>query len=258
MLSCRKTCSLNSAGVAESSAPISSSLSGTRSTKPSFDHIDSISRPRSARSWRSPPCTTAHEPPFQTALVHKRAGLPSLAARFDQDLFVVWNPAQWLRAGLQDGPEGFRGRGIETVVVNQLAEGDGSWQTKQLAAHFSICRPNSTGRSALSPRQKGILPGSPGAGETSTWLCEISSILQVDAPRTIVSPLRLSKTISSSSSPTRAPPCRASQKHTVKSTVGYGAAVNDRDTCEPCRDVREFATRSHVIRGRSSVNSSDG
>ena len=32
-----------------------------------------------------------------------------------------------------------------------------------------IARPNSSGRPTPSPFQNGILPGSPGAGETMTW-----------------------------------------------------------------------------------------
>ena len=47
---CRSTNSLNSAGEGnKSSVRIVSSLSGTRKTNPSFDHIDSTSSPRSAR-----------------------------------------------------------------------------------------------------------------------------------------------------------------------------------------------------------------
>src|ERR1035441_2211714 len=68
-----------------------------------------------------------------------------------------------------------------------------------------ISRPNSAGRPALSPCQKGILPGSPGAGVTVTRSWVIWAMRQVVAPRMMVSPARLSKTISSSSSPTRAP-----------------------------------------------------
>ena len=54
-------------------------------------------------------------------------------------------------------------------------------------------RPNSSGRPALSPCQNGILPGWPGAGDTSTRSWVISSMRQVDAPRIKVSPVRLSK-----------------------------------------------------------------
>ena len=77
-----------------------------------------------------------------------------------------------------------------------------------------IARPNSSGRVAVSPFQNGIFPGTPGAGETSTRSCVISSTRQVDAPRRNVSPTRVSNTISSSSSPTRAVPVLAPARNT--------------------------------------------
>ncbi len=49
-------------------------------------------------------------------------------------------------------------------------------------------RPNSSGRPGPSPFQKGILPGSPGAGVTRTRSWVISTMRQVDAPRMKVSP----------------------------------------------------------------------
>ncbi len=67
-----------------------------------------------------------------------------------------------------------------------------------------MASPNGTVRSAASALQNGIFPGWPGAGVTRTRSCVISSMRQVEAPRRKVSPTRDSKTISSSSSPTRA------------------------------------------------------
>ena len=55
-----------------------------------------------------------------------------------------------------------------------------------------MARPSSTGRPTLSPCQNGIFPGSPGAGVTTTRSRVMSSMRQVVAPSTIVSPGRLS------------------------------------------------------------------
>jgi hypothetical protein len=43
-----------------------------------------------------------------------------------------------------------------------------------------------------SPFQKGTVPGTPGAGETSTWSRVISSIRHDEAPSTITWPARAS------------------------------------------------------------------
>ena len=51
------------------------------------------------------------------------------------------------------------------------------------------------------PHAKRHLPASPGAGDTSTLSCVISSIRQAEAPSRNVSPVLLSNTISPSSSP---------------------------------------------------------
>ena len=77
-------------------------------------------------------------------------------------------------------------------------------------------RPSSIGPADPSPRQNGILPGSPGAGETITRSRVMSSMRQVVAPRMNVSPGRLSYTISSSSSPTRGPPGRRGTRRTAR------------------------------------------
>jgi hypothetical protein len=55
-----------------------------------------------------------------------------------------------------------------------------------------IARPSSKGRPGLSPFQKGIFPGSPGAGETTTRSRVMSSIRHADAPSRKTSPRRLS------------------------------------------------------------------
>ena len=92
-----------------------------------------------------------------------------------------------------------------------------------------IARPSSRGRPGRSPFQNGILPGSPGAGDTSTRSCVISSMRHDEAPSTNVSPTRLSNTISSSSSPTRGGArSGAEQKHAVQPAIRNRPAVGDR------------------------------
>ena len=53
-------------------------------------------------------------------------------------------------------------------------------------------RPSSTGRPIASPFQNGILPGSPGAGETSTRSWVMDSMRQALAPSRMTSPSRAS------------------------------------------------------------------
>ncbi len=125
---------------------------------------------------------------------------------------------------------------------------------------FPIASPKGTVRSAASAFQNGIFPGCPGAGVTITLSCVISSMRQVDAPRTKVSPAEASKTISSSSSPTRADwffsvPAR---KTPYRPRSGIVPPLVMAMRFEPRRAVTIFATRSHVRRGRNSANSSDG
>src|SRR5215472_7382062 len=52
--------------------------------------------------------------------------------------------------------------------------------------------PSSTGRLGASAFQNAIFPGSPGAGVTTTCEGVMSTIRQVEAPRTKVSPTRVS------------------------------------------------------------------
>ena len=116
-------------------------------------------------------------------------------------------------------------------------------------------RPNSNGRPGPSPCQNGILPGSPGAGVTTTRSNVMSSIRQVDAPSRNVSPGRDSYTISSSSSPTRVP---SGRKTPYNPRSGMVPALVTASRCAPLRLRIMPATRSHTMRGRSSLNSSDG
>ena len=120
-------------------------------------------------------------------------------------------------------------------------------------------RPSSSGRPAASAFQNGVLPGSPGAGDTMTRSWVISSIRHVEAPSRNVSPTRLSNTISSSSSPTRAPGPRSPVRNTpYNPRSGIVPPLTTATRFAPSRAVRVFFTRSHVIRGRRSAKSSEG
>ena len=88
-------------------------------------------------------------------------------------------------------------------------------------------RPSSIGRPGPSPRQNGSRPTSPGAGATITRSRVISTTRQVDAPSMIVCPGRDSKTISSSSSPTRGP--SRADVHGVHAAIGNRAAREQRE-----------------------------
>ena len=68
---------------------------------------------------------------------------------------------------------------------------------------FPMRSPNAMVRPARSPCQNGIFPGMPAAGVTRTRSRVICSVRHDEAPRRNTSPSRSSKTISSSSSPTR-------------------------------------------------------
>ena len=51
---------------------------------------------------------------------------------------------------------------------------------------------------------------------------------------------------------------RACEKHAVKPAIGNGAAIDDGHALRTLAAVSLLATRSQVMRGRSSANSSDG
>ena len=107
-----------------------------------------------------------------------------------------------------------------------------------------------------SPFQNGSLPGTPGAGETSTRSRVICSIRHELAPSWNTSPWRASYTISSSSSPTRAPPSAMNTPYRPRS--GMVPPLITASRLAPSRAVITPAVRSQMMRGRSSANSSEG
>src|SRR2546428_67796 len=144
-----------------------------------------------------------------------------------------------------------------SVTSSFVASSAGRERMRRASA--PIARPNSSGRPTFSPCQKGMRPGTPGAGETSTRSCVISSTRQLDAPRRNTSPSFVSKTISSSSSPTRPLPFSAPARNTpYRPRSGIVPPLEIATTFAPSRDRTTPAVRSHTMRGRSSANSSDG
>ena len=142
------------------------------------------------------------------------------------------------RAVVGDGPGGLPllvevrdevlgGLRVEVVLPAQALDRLFPRRRRQLASEprrWPV--PARRGRPPRSALQNGILPGSPGAGTTSTRSRVISVMRQLDAPRTKTSPTRDSKTISSSSSPTRrSGAVTVGEKDAVETTVGDGAGV---------------------------------
>ena len=128
------------------------------------------------------------------------------------------------------------------ALTDALVSGDPG--VRDTRCPSSTRRPGRTPLVLLAAPIGYILPGSPGAGETSTRSWVISSMRHVEAPSRNVSPTRLSKTISSSSSPTRARrPALRRQEHAVEPAVGNRAAVDDRDALGAFARGRAFRAR---------------
>ena len=115
---------------------------------------------------------------------------------------------------------------------SRMASSSGRLRTFRVSA--PMARPNSSVRPARSPRQKGIFPGTPGAGLTITRSCVISSTRHELAPSRNVSPTRVSKTISSSSSPIRPRAPSAPRRYTpYNPRSGNRPAARHRDPPRP-------------------------
>ena len=231
--SCRTTSAWTSSGSGSSSRGSGGwSTSGNRTTNPSSPQSVSTSTPVSSRI-------------FAAAAIAHGAWIAAAARRQDADAPVAELVAHALdddRRGVGDGARprpsdrggtaaGSRRRARRDRARASAARSRprGGMRSRSRIRR-PIASPSSSGRPARSPFQNGILPGSPGAGDTSTRSCVISSMRQDEAPSTNVSPTRLSNTISSSSSPTRAAPGRrADQEDAVQPAVGNRAAVGDRD-----------------------------
>ena len=192
-----------------------SSVSGNRTTNPSSVHIVSTSRPVSARArsttaiahgaWMRPPngvSTQIRQSPSssrqRSTRIVRSSGTTPAAAPDRRDSAPGFRP-----------PAG-RDRGAAPAAERRRPAAC----CRSARTISPMCRPSSSGRPAASAFQNGILPGSPGAGDTSTRSCVISSMRQLDAPSRNVSPTRLSNTISSSSSPTRAAGPRSPMRNT--------------------------------------------
>ena len=123
-------------------------------------------------------------------------------------------------------------------------------------------RPNSTVRPRPSPRQKGIRPGSPGAGTTRTRSWVISVIRQ--PARTEQEDVTRART--RTPSPRRARPpgpaarsrCRRPERLRTSRRSGIVPALTIAVRFAPRRASTVPPMRSQVMRGRSSLNSSEG
>ena len=131
---------------------------------------------------------------------------------FDDDRVVVGDGAGRLALVVNVLDQVLRGEFVEADVIAEPRERLGPGCVASSRVNAPNARPSSSGRPGLSPFQNGILPGSPGAGTTTTRSRVMSSIRHELAPRTNTSPRRLSYTISSSSSPTRVPSGRNTPK----------------------------------------------
>ena len=127
-----------------------------------------------------------------------------VAAALDHDGAVVGNLAGRLGLVGEKTQQIFRRAGIEIVLAHEARERGRPAATRAVRAPWRRCAGQTPAVvPGPSPFQNGILPGSPGAGVTSTRSCVMSAMRHVDAPRMKVSLGCDSKTISSSSSPTR-------------------------------------------------------
>ena len=121
------------------------------------------------------------------------------------------------------------GAPIEVVLARQPI--DGGRGPAAAAGRASGVRWRGRARAAVPrgrPSRTASCPAAPGAGETSTRSWVISSMRHDEAPSTNVSPAWLSKTISSSSSPTaRGAGRRADEKDAVEPAIRNRAAVGD-------------------------------
>ena len=182
---------------------------------------------------------------------HANAAVAHLVTTgLDDDIFIARNAARRSDLIFQIAKKIFSRGGVEAVLFDKLAEGNGPRQTQKLATHLADLSPELHRPAGGVASPEWHFAGFSGSRRNVTLLCEISSMRQVDAPRTMVSPLRLSKTISSSSSPTRAPFVAPARNTPYRPRSGIVPPLMIATRCDPWRGVSVFATRSQVIRGR--------
>ena len=111
---------------------------------------------------------------------------------FDDDRAVVGDGAGRLALVVEVGREVLGGELVQAELGPQPLDGASCSDDESSRVATPIARPSSSGRPGLSPCQNGILPGSPGAGETTTRSSVMSSIRHDVAPSMNTSPRRLS------------------------------------------------------------------
>ena len=173
--SCRTTRRSTSSGSGSSNEVSGGrSPSGYRTTNPSSDHITSTSSPASSRmravaaiahgAWTRLPSgdnTATRQSPRSSrersmTMVRSSGTAPAAAncsSRYAIRLAAAFASRPWSCSSVATAAAGSSLRSSRTS--------------------FPIAMPSSTGRPGPSPFQNGILPGSPGAGETITRSCVI-------------------------------------------------------------------------------------
>ena len=186
------------------SASGGSSVSGKRSTNPSSPHSVSTSGPPAARMraltaiaqgmWmRLPNGVSTHT--RQSPSSSRQRSTTMVRSSGTWPVASAWSARK--RSRFSAAP------GSRSCSFTRRVSAAACGNARSSRTMAPMRRPNSSGRPGPSPFQNGILPGSPGAGVTSTRSCVMSVMRHVDAPRMNVSLGCDSKTISSSSSPTR-------------------------------------------------------
>ena len=184
-------CSSSSGSKRNSSAPGgSSSVAGTRSTMPSSAAWAEASRPqRSSSRARTAsahgPCTgvpnglcsTTRQSPSssrnRSTMSVRSSGTCSVASRCSARYA---SRLSWAHSSSPDPARRSRASAFAAPASSRVKR--------------PTARPSSTGRPSPSPCQNGSLPGTPGAGATTTRLWVISSIRQLEAPSAMMSPTR--------------------------------------------------------------------
>ena len=259
--SCRSTRSFNSAGAGSShSVSSGSSVSGRRMTKPSSVHMVSTSMPRSARSLRG----DGHAPRRVHAAAeggeHADAQIAELvAAALDHDVAVAGHAAGGGGLIFQVAQQIFGGVGVEAVLFHQAREGGGARHGEQFARHLADLAAEFGGASGAVAVPEGHLAGLAGRGRDADAIVRDL----IDAPGggaedDGVAGAALEDHLLIEFADARAAR-GAGEEDAEEAAIGDGAAVDDGDAAaRPARAVSWLATRSQVMRGRSSANSSEG
>ena len=232
--SCRNTNSLQLRRSRTASLPDREflSLSGMRNTKPSSDHMDSTSN----ATFRAQLRADSHAPRRVHAAAKRseHANPPVaqfIAARFDHDVLVAGNT----RRSRWPAPPGSAAR-FSAALASRLwsstsfVNATGRGMRKQFARHFADFSAELRGTpGACRHARKAFCRARRARAKPARDRARSPRCATSLRPRIMVSPVRLSKTISSSSSPTRAPFAAPARNTPYKPAIGNRAAIDHRD-----------------------------